>query len=140
MTKQLQARPPSLDREIPWRTIVAGPANIVDLYAKANQKEYDSWMSWGCIRRISPEVIAKIKATPSLRRRAIPSRNAYRDKNRGAGPEVRAKCRTVVVGCQDPDLATLSRSSPTPSKVAELVLLQIAACGMNGLVELTLAR
>ena len=85
-------------------------------------------------------MIAKIKATPSLRRRAIPSRNAYRDKNRGAGPEVRAKCRTVVVGCQDPDLATLSRSSPTPSKVAELVLLQIAACGMNGLVELTLAR
>ena len=127
----------ALDREIPWRTIVAGPADIVELYVKANQKEYDSWMSWGCIRRIPPEMIAKLKATPSLRRRVIPSRNAYRDKNRGAGPEVRAKCRTVVVGCQDPDLATLSRSSPTPSKVAELVLLQIAASGMNGLVELT---
>jgi hypothetical protein len=127
----------ALDREIPWRVIASGPDDIRDLYVQANKKEYDSWMSWGCIRPLSPELIQKIKTTPSLRKRVIPSRNAYRDKNRGAGPDIRAKCRTVVLGCQDPDLATLSRSSPTPTKIAEMVLLQIAAAGMNGLVELT---
>ena len=126
----------AMDREIPWRTILESPPETVELYVEANRKEFASWLSWGCIAPLKADKIKEIKTTPSLRRRIIPSRNAYRDKNRGAGPTVRAKCRTVVVGCQDPDLATLSRSSPTPSKTAEMILLQIAVSGMNQLVEL----
>ena len=71
-----------------------------------------------------------------MRKRLVPSRNAYHDKNRGAGPDIKAKCRTVILGCLDPDLHMLNRS-PTPSKLAELVLLQIATAGLSGLVELT---
>ena len=127
----------AMDREIPWRVILESPPETVELYVEANRKEFSSWLSWGCIAPLKPDKIKEIKATPSLRRRIIPSRNAYRDKNRGAGPTVRAKCRTVVLGCQDPDLATLARSSPTPSKTAEMILLQIAVSGMNQLVELT---
>ena len=60
----------------------------------------------------------------------IPSRNACRDKNRGAGPSVAAKCRTVVLGCLDPDLSQLDRSSPTPTKFADLWAL--SAGGADG--------
>ncbi|CAK8996955.1 Copia protein (Gag-int-pol protein) [Cleaved into: Copia VLP protein, partial [Durusdinium trenchii] len=72
----------ALDREIPWRVIVAGPKEIFDLYVAANIKEYESWLSWACIRPLSEERIHEIKNTPSLKRRIIPARNAYRDKNR----------------------------------------------------------
>ena len=127
----------AIDREIPLRTIMASPPDVVDLYVESNKKEYASWMSWSCIRPLSAEEVQKVKSAPSLKKRIIPSRNAYRDKNRGAGPTIRAKCRTVVLGCQDPDLATPPRSSPTPCKTAEMVTLQIAVFGMNGQVELT---
>ena len=83
----------ALDREIPWRVIVAGPKEIFDLYVAANIKEYESWLSWACIRPLSEERIHEIKNTPSLKRRIIPARNAYRDKNRSAGPTIKAKCR-----------------------------------------------
>ena len=127
----------ALDREIPWRVIVAGPKEIFDLYVAANIKEYESWLSWACIRPLSEERIHEIKNTPSLKRRIIPARNAYQDKNRSAGPTIKAKCRTVVLGCLDPDLATLNRSSPTPTKLAEMILLQLACSGMNKAVEMT---
>ena len=111
----------ALDREIPWRVILESPPETVELYVEASRKQFASWMS--CIAPLTPAKIKDIKNTPSLRRRIIRSRNAKR--------------RTVVLGCQDPDLATLARSSPTPSKMAEMILLQIAVAGMNKLVELT---
>lgn len=102
----------------------------------SGQKEYQSWLAWGCITPVEKE-ITLIKKTPSTRKRIVPSRNAYRDKLRGAGPRIKAKGRTVILGCLDPDLALLNRASPTPSKLAELVLLQLATAGFSGLVECT---
>ena len=56
----------------------------------------------------------------------MPSRNAYRDKLRGAGPEVKVKCRTVIQGCHDPDMSISDRSSPTPSRLAEYIIYEIS--------------
>lgn len=67
-------------------------------------------MSWGSIRSLSNKEIQDIKNNPDLKRRIIPSRNAYRDKNRGADV-LKAKCRTVVLGCCDPDLLAFSKAS-----------------------------
>ena len=127
----------ALDREIPWRTIMRGDATTIDLYVKANRKEYESWRSWGTITPLDDKEADEVLKCPRLRRRVIPSRNACRDKNRGAGPSVAAKCRTVVLGCLDADLSQLDRSSPTPTKFAELTVIQVAASGLCRQVELT---
>ena len=122
----------AIDREIPWRTLMKEyPSDVISLYVKANRKEYDSWMSWNSIKALSKEEARRVLSDPILRKRVMPSRNAYRDKNRGAGPEVRAKCRTVIQGCHDPDLGLLDRSSPTPTRIAELLLYEIACAGYN---------
>ena len=39
----------ALDREMPWRTIMRSDAATIDLYVKANRKEYELWRSWGAI-------------------------------------------------------------------------------------------
>ena len=81
----------AIDREIPWRKLIADfPTNVIDLYVQANKKEFESWSSWGSVRPVPPDEARKIRADPLLRRRIMPSRNAYRDKNRGAGPQVKA--------------------------------------------------
>ncbi|OLP99064.1 Copia protein [Symbiodinium microadriaticum] len=122
----------AIDREIPWRKLMSDyPSDIISLYVQANKKEYDSWMSWNSIRALSPAEATKVKNHPVLRKRIMPSRNAYRDKNRGAGPSVKAKCRTVIQGCHDPDLGLLDRSSPTPTRLAEYVIYEIACAGYN---------
>ena len=122
----------AIDREIPWRKLMSDyPSDIISLYVQANKKEYDSWMSWQSIRALTPTEAAHVRSDPVLRRRIMPSRNAYRDKNRGAGPSVKAKCRTVIQGCHDPDLGLLDRSSPTPTRLAEYVIYEIACAGYN---------
>ena len=122
----------AIDREIPWRRIIADfPSNVVDLYVQANKKEFTSWTSWKSIRPVPPDEAQRIRADPVLRRRIMPSRNAYRDKNRGAGPDIKAKCRTVIQGCHDPDLGLLDRSSPTPTRLAEFLIYEIACAGYN---------
>ncbi|CAE7253541.1 GIP [Symbiodinium sp. CCMP2592] len=122
----------AIDREIPWRKIISDfPSNVIDLYVQANKKEFASWTSWGSIRPVPGDEAQRIRADPRMRRRIMPSRNAYRDKNRGAGPEIKAKCRTVIQGCHDPDLGLLDRSSPTPTRLAELLIYEIACSGYN---------
>ena len=108
----------------------------IDAYVEANNKEYQSWMSWGSIKPLEKQQIVNIKNDPNLRRRIIPARNAYRDKNRGADV-LKAKCRTVVLGCCDPDIGHLDRESPTPTRVSEAVIMQLATSGLEGKVELT---
>ncbi|CAE7320438.1 RE1, partial [Symbiodinium microadriaticum] len=128
----------AIDREIPWRKLISDfPPNVVDLYVKANKKEFDSWNSWGSIRPVPADEARKIRTDPVLRRRIMPSRNAYRDKNRGAGPEIKAKCRTVIQGCHDPDLGLLDRSSPTPTRLAELLIYEIACAGYNRRLQMS---
>ena len=137
MTRQQRK---AMDREIPWRTIVNGNPKILDLYIAANQKEYRSWMEWNGVVPVEDAEAEIILADPVLKKRVILARNAYRNKNHGAGPgieDIIAKRRTVILGHHDPDLASLGRASPTPSKFSKSVLLQLACSGLNSNVENT---
>ena len=122
----------AINRELPWRKLMSDfPSDVISLYVQANRKEYDSWLSWGSVVPVPDKQVEEILSNVLLRKRVMPSRNAYRDKNRGAGPDIRAKCRTVIQGCHDPDLGLLDRSSPTPTRVAEYLIYEIAASGYN---------
>ena len=59
------------------------------------------------------------------------SRAVYRDKSKGVAP-LRAKCRVVIRGNQDPDLRSITGNAPTPSRLSELLLLAIYVSGANG--------
>ena len=125
----------AMDREIPWRVIMQEKEDVIHAYVEANKKEYKSWLSWGSIVALSDAEAKQVRQDPVLRHRVIPARNAYRDKNRGV-PPLKPKCRTVVLGCLDPDLKLLDRTAPTPHRMTEAVLLQVAISGINGLVQL----
>ena len=125
----------AMDREIPWRVIMQENKEVINAYIEANKKEYQSWLSWGSIKALTAEESKKVRQEPILRHRVIPARNAYRDKNRGV-PPLKPKCRTVVLGCLDPDLKLLDRTAPTPHRMTEAVLLQVAASGINRLMQL----
>ena len=98
-----------LDRELPWREIWAMPKAHIQKFLAAIEKEANSWSEWQSIRPLSDEEIAKIKADPALRKRVLRSRAAYRDKNRSQG-ELKAKCRIVALGHNDPDLSEFTNT------------------------------
>ena len=126
-----------LDREIPWREIVQMPAAVKEKYIEAAAKEYAGWMKWTGIRPLTDEEADTIFADPAKRKRIMKSRAAYRDKSRGLGglAALKAKCRAVIIGCGDPDLRQLTRDSSTPTRLAEYVILSIAAAGRNSLFD-----
>ena len=63
---------------------------------------------------------------PKLRRRVMKSRNAYKNKNAGrTNEETKAKCRTVIMGCCDPDLRALSRSAPTALSISFYIMMSL---------------
>ena len=80
LAKMTRQERKAMDREIPWRQIMKADEQTINSYVEANVKEYQSWMSWGSIRSLSDKEIQDIKNNPALKRRIIPSRNAYRDK------------------------------------------------------------
>eukprot|EP00435_Cladocopium_sp_Y103_P007937 s3811_g2.t1 len=121
-----------MDREIPWRDIMNLPKMDIDAYVQSAKKEFDGWMKWSGVRPLTEAEAQKVWADPLLKRRILKSRAAYRDKARGLGA-LRAKCRVVLIGCNDPDLRQLARDSPTPSRLSEFVILSIAASGANAL-------
>ena len=100
-------------------------------FVEAVQKEEASWAKWKSIKPLSPPEATKIMSTPALRQRIIPSRGCYRDKTKGQGP-LQAKCRIVAQGHVDPDLKSLTRQAPTPSRTSEMVILALYASGANG--------
>ncbi|CAE7469062.1 CML10, partial [Symbiodinium pilosum] len=67
------------------------------------QRRTTNWMRWGGIKPLSHKEADKILSDPKLSKRVLKSRAAYRDKNKGLG-EVKAKCRVVLIGCNDPDI------------------------------------
>ena len=119
-----------MDREIPWRQILQQGDDTFWKYVDAAVDEYNGWLEWNGIKPVSPEDAAKIRADPKQRHRIMKARAAYRDKNRGV-PPLRPKCRVVIIGCGDPDLKQLSRDSPTPSRISELLIVCIASAGAN---------
>ena len=135
LAKMTRQERKALDREVPWRQIMKQDKETIQAYVEANIKEYKSWMSWGSIKPLTKQQARDIMSDPALKRRVIPARNAYRDKARGV-PPLRPKCRTVVLGCCDPDIGHLDRESPTPTRTSEAIIIQLAISGINAKVEL----
>ncbi|CAL1158281.1 unnamed protein product [Cladocopium goreaui] len=120
----------ALDREIPWRTILAMPPAYVDKFLAAISKEANSWLEWNSVEPLSPEEAQKVLKDPLLSKRILPSRACYRDKACGIG-EVQPKCRIVALGHLDPDLATLNRNAGTPSRCTEQIMYAMLVAGLN---------
>ncbi|CAL1170840.1 unnamed protein product, partial [Cladocopium goreaui] len=120
----------ALDREIPWRTILAMPPAYVDKFLAAISKEANSWLEWNSVEPLSPEEAQKVLKDPLLSKRILPSRACYRDKACGIG-EVQPKCRIVALGHLDPDLATLNRNAGTPSRCTEQIMYAMLVAGQN---------
>ena len=104
------------------------PRPTYDKYLDAMYVELENWMSWGGIRPLSRQEGDKVMNDPSLRRIVLRSRPTYKDKNRGIG-EVKAKCRVVLIGCNDPDIFSLTQDAPTPTRLREALVMAIAAAG-----------
>eukprot|EP00439_Symbiodinium_sp_Y106_P057908 s106_g8.t1 len=119
-----------LDREIPWRQLVQLPRAQYEEYLEATRLECDTWMSWGGIQPVSKKEAQQILNDTKLSKRIMKARAAYRDKAKGVGP-LRAKCRVVIIGCADPDIFSISRDSPTPTRLSESLLMTIATAGAN---------
>ncbi|CAE7467549.1 CML10, partial [Symbiodinium pilosum] len=92
-----------LDRELPWKELTSQPRAQYEKYLESVRTEEDNWMRWGGIKPLSHKEADKILSDPKLSKRVLKSRAAYRDKNKGLG-EVTAKCRVVLIGCNDPDI------------------------------------
>ena len=75
-----------LDRELPWREVMKMAPSAIDQFVQSAVKEYNGWTKWTGIVPLSNAEAQKILDDPSLRRRVIKSRAAYRDKSRGLGP------------------------------------------------------
>ncbi|CAK9045906.1 unnamed protein product [Durusdinium trenchii] len=58
--------------------------------------------------------------------------NKQPQRQHHAAGEVKAKCRIVCLGHEDPDLDRLSRSSPTPGRTIEMICYQMIVSGLNG--------
>lgn len=119
-----------LDREIPWRELINLPPIKLQKYLAAIEKEAMSWLKWKSITPLSREEARKVLADKILAKRVLRARAAYRGKNRGQG-EVKAKCRIVALGHRDPNIFLLQRTSPTPTRTTEHILLCCAVAGMN---------
>ena len=119
-----------LDREIPWAEIMKLPVQSLEKYLDAVRNEEENWMRWGGVKPLSRQEAQRVLQDTKLSRRILRSRAAYRDKNKGLG-EIKAKCRVVLIGCQDPDMFQLSRDSPTPTRLSEALVLLIATAGAN---------
>ena len=129
----------ALEREIPWRNILKLPQDQIDAYIESAKKEEKSWFSWGSIEEVSAETAAKILANPVTKKRVLRSRACYRNKSKIPG-KLQAKTRVVALGHLDPDLASLSRDSPTPTRTSEYILLAVYIAGKNGIMENDPAR
>ncbi|CAJ1448531.1 unnamed protein product [Effrenium voratum] len=86
----------ALEREIPWRKIMMLPLADIEMYIQSARKEEQGWESWGSVIPLS-------------------DRSCFRNKSRVPGKLV-AKTRVVALGHLDPDLAVISRDSPTPTR------------------------
>ena len=123
----------AMDKELPVHEIMARGGKYLEAFVEAARQEEASWMAWKSVKPLTDKEAQEVMNSPTLRKRIIPSRSAYRDKNKGVG-DLRAKARVVIVGCLDPDIYVLNRQCSTPSRQAEYVLLSFFAAGANGVL------
>ena len=116
----------AMDREIPWRAILQRSKDDIQKFIDAIIKEVANWEKYNPVEPIDDDEAERIMADPELRRRCIPSRVCYRDKNCGVG-DLHAKARPVLLGFRDPDLRTMKRNASVMRRVTMFCILQIAA-------------
>ncbi|CAK0908408.1 unnamed protein product [Prorocentrum cordatum] len=119
MTKKDQK---ALIREIPYSQI---PADQLHLFREALAREWSSWQRFSAVEVLDLKTSKSIESDPEKKKRIIPSRVCYRDKNAGRGvSEIDAKARIVGIGYNDPDIMTLRRDAPTLTRAGFYILLQ----------------
>ena len=121
LTRQEQK---AIEKELQCSDIMKQSPDYIEAFVDAARKEATSFQTWKSLRPIPPAEAKRILADPKLRRRAMSSRAVYRDKPKGVAP-LRAKCRVVIRGNQDPDLRSITRNAPTPSRLSEPSTFQV---------------
>ena len=125
-----RSREKQLEKELPWNFI---PEERRDDFRAAEAKQWGEHINHGALEVLSLQesLAVRDRVRPE---RILPSRYAYRDKNLGrrrADPSVpwKPKARLVVAGHLDPDLATgtMLTDSPTVSRAGLTSVLQICA-------------
>lgn len=114
----------ALEKEIPYHMI---PEEQRQGYHDALVKEWDVWQKYQAVKVLDLEasrwVVENIDSS-----RILDGRVCYRNKN-AAFPwlPVKHKARIVCRGDNDPDLTVLRRDAPTLTRLAMMLILQIAA-------------
>jgi hypothetical protein len=117
-----------LDREIPWRNLIREPKNVYGQYVVATATEYLKWVKWDAAEPLTDEEAEFVLSDAKLRMFVLKLRNCYRDKNVGMGP-LKAKCRTVGIGCNYPFIASMDRHSPTARRLSFMCVTQVYCSG-----------
>ena len=114
----------ALEKEIPYSMI---PEHELADYREALVKEWGVWTKYEAVSPLDLDASAAVEANFN-KARILDTRVCYRNKN-AAFPwlPLKAKARLVCRGDRDPDLLTLRRDAPTMTRMALMVILQVAA-------------
>lgn len=103
-------------------------------FAEAKANEIDSWLVTETVAKVLPH---QIPAENILRcgwiltwKDVEPSGSS--SEQRQDKPLQKAKARLVVLGCEDPQVDSIPRDSPTMSKLSRMLILQIWQPAVNG--------
>ena len=129
-TKLTRQEKKAIEKELKCSDVMLQSPDYIQAFVDATKKEALSFQTWKSLKPVPPQEAKRILADPILRRRVMSSRAVYKDKSKGI-PPLRAKCRVVIRGNQDPDLRSISRNAPTPSRLSEYLLLSIFVSGAN---------
>ena len=97
--------------ELQWKSI---PQSRIEDFQKAKAKELSNWISQKAVRLVKEQVPAN---------RVMRMRWIYTVKEDNS-----AKARIVIIGYQDPDLTSLTTTSPTMSRRSRGLFLTACAC------------
>ena len=119
-----------IEKELSFHDILSQSDEYIQKFIESAQKEETSFLEWKSLKPVPPEETKRILSDPEQKKRVISSRACYRDKNKNV-PPLKAKTRIVARGNQDPDLQSLTRQAPTPTRVSEMMTFLIFLSGLH---------
>ena len=119
-----------IEKELSFHDILSQSEEYIQKFIESAQKEETSFLEWKSLKPVPPEETKRILSDPEQKKRVISSRACYRDKNKNI-PPLKAKTRIVARGNQDPDLKSLTRQAPTPTRVSEMMTFLIFLSGLH---------
>ncbi|CAK9056155.1 unnamed protein product [Durusdinium trenchii] len=119
-----------IEKELSFHDILSQSEEYIQKFIESAQKEETSFLEWKSLKPVPPEETKRILSDPEQKKRVISSRACYRDKNKNV-PPLKAKTRIVARGNQDPDLKSLTRQAPTPTRVSEMMTFLIFLSGLH---------